>query len=312
MIKPKGGKSMSNANPMSSILLALITIFSTIFSAPQETNSEPLQCKAILFDLGGVVIETSKSRVFREIGIWPLLNFWCHSNSYKDFSKLRTRLYELLDAVAQKEGNPWGAQDDENKPMPFLMTEWLRGSRPNKEIRDEIYQWIKDNPEWFAHTAEKKVLKKIVKTIFDPKTFMRTRVLIPETVALIKECKKRGFKLYVLSNWDSETGKLLVEQHSDLFEQFDGIVFSGDVHHMKPEKEIFECISETIPADQCVFIDDQEVNIDAAKKLDFKTILVKKQKSRFGLGSSPDIDSVREELGKIEPIKVTQEMYAYA
>ena len=53
-----------------------------------------------------------------------------------------------------------------------------------------------------------------------------------------------------------------------LFSNFDGIVLSGPIGKIKPNKDIFDHITEKFDIDKndCIFIDDSSINIEGAKK----------------------------------------------
>ena len=96
---------------------------------------------------------------------------------------------------------------------------------------------------------------------------------IEGTVKLLTMLKEKGYALYGLTNWSAETFPIV--RHEFVFlELFDGIILSGEVKLIKPEPEIFELCLQRIgkPADQCLFIDDSETNIDAAKAMGFDTV----------------------------------------
>ena len=89
---------------------------------------------------------------------------------------------------------------------------------------------------------------------------------MPYTMGWIKGLKKKGYKLYVLSNY----AKDLFERTRDkmpFLPYMDGVVFSHECHLMKPEREIFQYLCDVyslLPAES-VFIDDSQENIEAAR-----------------------------------------------
>jgi len=94
-----------------------------------------------------------------------------------------------------------------------------------------------------------------------------------ESIEILHGLKRSGYPLYGLSNWSAETFPI-VRGRYDFFELFDGIVLSGDVKLIKPDPAIFElCLKMTgRPAHECLFIDDSQANIEAAKQIGFDTI----------------------------------------
>ena len=96
---------------------------------------------------------------------------------------------------------------------------------------------------------------------------------IEGTVELLRKLKEKGYLLYGLSNWGTETFSM-VRHEFEFFNLFDEIILSGEVKLIKPEPEIFELFLQKIgkPADQCLFIDDSEPNIITAQKMGFDTV----------------------------------------
>ncbi len=81
----------------------------------------------------------------------------------------------------------------------------------------------------------------------------------------IEELKKSGRRLYLLSNAPS-----YLSEHRDyfaVFKQFDGLIFSGDVKLLKPDKRIYELLLSEFSLNprECVFADDRPENIEAAR-----------------------------------------------
>ncbi|MCR5785706.1 MAG: HAD family phosphatase [Eubacterium sp.] len=91
----------------------------------------------------------------------------------------------------------------------------------------------------------------------------------------IREIKEAGKKVYLLSNYSEYLFNQTEEDELDFIELTDGVVFSFREHYIKPEKEIYEILLDryNLKAEECVFIDDKEENIEGAKALGFETIL---------------------------------------
>jgi 2-haloacid dehalogenase len=89
-----------------------------------------------------------------------------------------------------------------------------------------------------------------------------------DTVAVLRELHDRGTPLYALSNWSAR----MFPHAEDRFEWlswFDGIVVSGRVGRIKPDRDIFEYLMETygLSASDLFFVDDHEPNVQAARAL---------------------------------------------
>ena len=99
---------------------------------------------------------------------------------------------------------------------------------------------------------------------------------LSEPVEVLKKLKKAGYPVYALTNFSAEKFALTLNRF-EFFKNFDGIVVSAEEKTVKPEAKIFEilCQRYALKPEECLFIDDSEINIEGAKKLGFKTILFK-------------------------------------
>ncbi len=97
---------------------------------------------------------------------------------------------------------------------------------------------------------------------------------IQPVVEILGALKDAGYRLYGLSNWPAEKFALVRPKYP-FFEWFDGLVISGEVGLVKPDKAIFNLLLDRVrqPAGKCLFIDDHDSNISAARELGFQTIL---------------------------------------
>jgi len=92
-------------------------------------------------------------------------------------------------------------------------------------------------------------------------------------VALLRELRARGLKLYGLSNMSATIFAYLDGRH-DFFKIFDGIVVSAAVKLLKPEPAIYEHLRERFELNfaESVFIDDLERNVDSARRVGLRAI----------------------------------------
>ncbi|MEG0307155.1 MAG: HAD family phosphatase [Clostridium sp.] len=96
---------------------------------------------------------------------------------------------------------------------------------------------------------------------------------IEEAVNGLEELNNRGYNLYYLSNFHDMAFKEINKTHG-FFKLFHGGVVSYEEKLLKPEKEIYERLVERykIIPKESIFIDDTKLNVEAAKRLGFKTI----------------------------------------
>jgi putative hydrolase of the HAD superfamily len=94
----------------------------------------------------------------------------------------------------------------------------------------------------------------------------------------IDSLKEEGLKIYLLSNYPKSIFSLHEEKGKfNFIDRIDGKVVSGFVGMAKPDEDIYRCLVDKygLKAEECVFIDDREENIQTAKALGMKGIVFK-------------------------------------
>ena len=95
----------------------------------------------------------------------------------------------------------------------------------------------------------------------------------PATPIWLKDLKARGYRLLYLSNY-SRYVMAKNPEVLDFLPLLEGGVFSCDVKLIKPQREIYECLAKKfhLNPSECVFLDDIERNIQAARDFGFNAI----------------------------------------
>ena len=67
-----------------------------------------------------------------------------------------------------------------------------------------------------------------------------------------------------------------MEQY-DIFNLLDGYIISSEVHKIKPEPGIYQCLFDrfSLKPEECVFADDKEENVEASRKEGMPAIVFK-------------------------------------
>jgi putative hydrolase of the HAD superfamily len=96
---------------------------------------------------------------------------------------------------------------------------------------------------------------------------------IEPTVALLRELRERGYRLYGLSNMSAAIFDYLSGRY-EFFSLFDGIVVSAAVKLLKPEPDIYEHLRARFALDfaESVYVDDMPPNVEAAWRLGLPAI----------------------------------------
>lgn len=166
-----------------------------------------------------------------------------------------------------------------NVLISFRPSEYLDKKEYSKEVKASILSDIFNTKEWLqldngditvpeainSIAARSSLTKEEIAGIFN----LRTDIMVPvhQNVILLPELKKRGFRLYYLSNFPIDIFQT-IRSDNDFFNYFDGGLISAEVRYSKPDKRIYEILMEKyslIPG-ECLFIDDLEVNVRAAKE----------------------------------------------
>ena len=95
---------------------------------------------------------------------------------------------------------------------------------------------------------------------------------IGETVDILRELKAKDETLYALTNWSGETFPIAL-QRFDFLHWFEGTLVSGVEKLAKPDPAIFHLLLNryNLQAQDCLFIDDSKINIEAASRIGFAT-----------------------------------------
>ena len=161
------------------------------------------------------------------------------------------------------------------------------------EYCEEIYDIIgkkfffeKDNPNilYCDVPQAKEYFLSIVPDYIKPYTDIIFEVLggamykFAYTDNLIDIFHSRGYKVYYLSNWEKCFYDLECDFFEPLIEKFDGGLFSYECHIEKPSLSIYTLFTDkfNLEPNKCLFFDDKQENIDAAKICGWHVILFDK------------------------------------
>ena len=96
---------------------------------------------------------------------------------------------------------------------------------------------------------------------------------VPGTADVLRRLKQAGYKIYGLTNWSAETFPMIRDTYP-VFQEFDGIVVSGEEHMLKPYAPIYHCLLERyeLKAEESIFIDDNADNVAGAEAVGMKAL----------------------------------------
>lgn len=98
--------------------------------------------------------------------------------------------------------------------------------------------------------------------------------LIAGTAEIQDELIAAGLKTYAITNFSWEKW-ISCLPHWPFLEKFDGVIVSGIEGLVKPDTRIFRLFCErfAVTPDACVFVDDSEANVIAARKFGMDAVL---------------------------------------
>lgn len=142
------------------------------------------------------------------------------------------------------------------------------------------------NPDWnefdLGNHSDEEVLQMFIKKAPDFENEIRLmfsrlgEALVKKsgTIPLIEKLKADGYGVYYLSNY-FEYLMHIAPEPIKFIHHMDGGIFSCHVHTVKPQPEIYNelCRRYGLRNEDCVFIDDRQINVDGAVNTGMKGIL---------------------------------------
>ena len=137
----------------------------------------------------------------------------------------------------------------------FKGQEWADLDKGVLEYSDAVKIFSEKIPE--CSSEIKKLFDNYILDVLEP---------IEKNIEIMKSLKGK-YKLFVLSNFHYPAFDYIFKNW-EFFKYFDGKVVSGHCKLLKPEKKIYEllCLTYSLKPNECVFIDDTKVNIEAAEE----------------------------------------------
>jgi putative hydrolase of the HAD superfamily len=118
--------------------------------------------------------------------------------------------------------------------------------------------------------------------------FPTPRKINKRVYGFVKECKSLGYMLVIASNASKGSFEWRSNEYG-LMDIFDGRIISSDIGMRKPSKKFFKYMVDVLGYDseEMLFVDDSEINIEAAKDFGINCIKYEDESS---------LDNIREYL----------------
>lgn len=235
-----------------------------------------LQPTVFVFDCGGVLVHTSKKEAFKLLGYETVLPRLI-ANGLSS-TRLRAEYLEALHALKPSVERPFPITDELGHVLPEIMHDWMLGNRTCAELIDEVNNLANMSAQLQECPSLHRMLIATCANTLDPQKFIQTQQIDPIMIKLMETLhqqlnrdKSRTHRVFILSNYNDEAFKLLLEKYPELAEHSDGICLSADkdIKCAKPEPRIYAEFMKKYNIDpskeEVIFIDDQEPNRLAAR-----------------------------------------------
>ncbi len=158
---------------------------------------------------------------------------------------------------------------------------YVQQTFPHLNPEEICIPWLKadigelTSPEVWSEIGFQGDLEKIEKEYLD------TIELNDGFLDFIQSVRMR-YKLAILSNDSSRWSQYLREKFN-LNQYFDVISISGDLRIQKPDERIYRLTIDklAVPAEDCLYIDDRAENLEAAKKVGMKPIMMNSRNESY-------------------------------
>lgn len=162
---------------------------------------------------------------------------WNPHNLYDGYFGDKDKAQWFIDNVCTSE---WNSQMDKGKPFDVGVAE-LVAKFPEWEKEIRVYQ-----SRWHEMVTKE----------------------VPGMVQLLTDLKQSGYPIYGLTNWSDETMQDEFKRWG-IFRLVDDMVVSGREKILKPDPALYNCLLTrfNLKPEECVFIDDNQKNVDAAERM---------------------------------------------
>jgi FMN phosphatase YigB (HAD superfamily) len=165
-----------------------------------------------------------------------------------------------------------------NVLISFKPSEYLDKKNYPDNLKEKILADIFRSREWLMLDNGDITTRQAIESIAKRSTLkigeiihvfnLRTDLMFPidQNARILPDLKKRGFKLYYLSNFPIDIFDEIKNDYY-FFRYFDGGIISAEAKASKPDERIYKILMEkyNLVPEESLFIDDMEVNVRAAE-----------------------------------------------
>jgi hypothetical protein len=246
----------------------------TLFSKSQVSKA-PI--KAICWDMDYTLCQPSQSSLLSALGVgdYSLYTTWDGKSS----ESLKNCVNDILSlSQPQNPETQEYAYDCNGQLCSPLIVDLLSGSISAEMAQKEALIYIDElnDLHYFYNEREQRLCRNFILFLFDVKQFSDSIECSSEIFSILEEFDE--CTPYILANWDTESFTCLTHQKSlkKLFSFFNPSQYyiSGNCGHTAPSKKFYKSFLKKydLKPEECLVIDDQKKNIQAAHNCGMHTI----------------------------------------
>lgn len=234
----------------------IVSILARAADIPGELAARKIYDKsitAVIFDVNGVLLLRNTWTTIRSIDLTMAL---AASFNGRAIWRKEELFSKLKDVESHYLGPPLFHEGYE---LPGIMAEWQTGLISGTEALSKSQAALQDA-----------VLPEILDIMFNPVTLAKVHEINPLALRLMETLRRYNIPIYILSNMDLKTARLLEKKFPEIFTKAQRIMWSAKVKLAKPDPLIFKlALAEFgLNAKNTLFIDDEQANRDSAMNLD--------------------------------------------
>lgn len=249
-----------------------------------------LSAKVLIWDIGGVLYKPSRFGIAQQVGLSNFLGYALFE--WRNPKQLEPLVFEVLyEMECPALPDKTQAFTGNGIPLPPIMCHWQAGTISGEQIIDRTDAHIAAlaEREFFISRREQNLIRRLIYTMFDPYVLAENMYPIRPGVRLLRNCAHavgpdggpRNY-LIALSNWDPASFDIFYDIYEKDLSHFDELVISGKTGLIKPRKQAYQDLITRYNLDpqECLVIDDQEINLEAAEELGLNTFHVHRRNYR--------------------------------
>lgn len=245
--------------------------------------AEPI---TLIFDLGGIVVKHAWWRYINRLGITNVISYMWQDGKlpWKLSGEMQKRIFEVLESIPlEHEEGFLRACTSHGVEFPYILCAYQAGRIDPLTAREKGLHALKLFQEaGHVSAAEGELIARSIEAMFDPEFDASCNIPLPEGMKIIKKLARqlnadgsKKYALIALSNWEP-IGFSKVRERIGGFEYFDDIVTSGEAGTVKPNAGAYDYVvkKHKLNPDNCIFVDDQKENVEAARAYGIKNSLL--------------------------------------